>query len=55
MASGAVISPHDRANVEARLKSVTNEVLKTILRAYQKPIYGVKSQLQTRCLEGEPK
>ncbi|GAB7362073.1 hypothetical protein MBLNU230_g2107t1 [Neophaeotheca triangularis] len=51
MASGAVISQHDRANVEARLKSVTNDVLKTILRAYQKPIYGVKSQLQTRCLE----
>lgn len=42
-----------RPGVEAKLKTLKNDELKEILKAYGKPVSGIKTALQKRCSEGE--
>jgi len=53
MASGIHSMHQQRPNVEAKLKTLKNDELKEILKAYGKPVSGIKTALQKRCSEGE--
>ncbi|KXL50830.1 MAG: hypothetical protein FE78DRAFT_176641, partial [Acidomyces sp. 'richmondensis'] len=51
MASGVPSMHQQRPGVEAKLKTLKNDELKEILKAYGKPVSGIKTALQKRCSE----
>lgn len=53
MASGAHLLAQQKANVEARIRSLVNNDLKEICKTYGAQVSGTKAVLQSRCLHGE--
>lgn len=54
MASGGHTMQQQRAGLETRIKSLVNNDLKEICKAYNYQVSGTKAVLQKRCIESEP-
>ena len=54
MASGGHILQQQRIVVENKIRSLVNNDLKEICKAYEYQVSGTKAVLQGRCLESEP-
>lgn len=53
MATSGHILQQQKPHVETRIKTLVNDSLKEICRAYGQAVSGNKAHLQARCIEGE--
>lgn len=53
MASGGHVMLQEKPGLETKLKTLINDQLKDICRAYNYNVSGTKATLQKRCMESE--
>ena len=53
MASGGHIMIQQKPSLETRIKTLINQDLKEICKAYNYPVSGTKAVLQKRCIDSE--
>ena len=53
MASGGHLMLQGKPGIEAKIKTLINQDLKEICKAYGHPVSGNKASLQKRCMDSE--